>query len=73
LIYLSSLLHVLKDKGKKIWTRIYSYRVCYTFILIFEFTLIYLLYVLFVLKVEDNFGNRKSQPKIAETCYFLYI
>jgi len=51
---------------------IYSYRVCYTFILIFEFTLICLLYVV-VLKVKANFGKRKSQLKIAKTCYFLYI
>jgi len=54
-------------------TYINSYRVCYTFILIFEFTIIYLLYVLFVLKLEGNFGKRKSQPKRVKTCYFLYI
>jgi len=30
-IYSSSLLHFLKDKGKKNWTYIYSYRVCYFF------------------------------------------
>lgn len=35
-------------------------RVCYTFILIIEFTIIYLLYVLFILKVENNFEKRKS-------------
>jgi len=40
--------------------------------LIFEFTLIYLLYVLFVTKVDGNFGKRKSQPKKVERCYFLY-
>jgi len=38
--------------------------------LIFEFTLIYLLYVLFVTKVDGNFGKRKSQPK---RDYFLHI
>jgi len=26
-----------------------------------------------VLKVDDNFGKRKSQPKRARACYFLYI
>jgi len=52
------LLHFLKDKRKKL--AIYIYRVCYTFILIIEFTLIYLLYVLFVLKVGGYFRNRKS-------------
>jgi len=36
------------------------------FVLIFEFTLIYLLFVLFKLKVEGNFGRRKSQPKRAK-------
>jgi len=51
----------------------YSYRVCDTFILIFEFTLMYLLYVLFLLKVEDNFRKRKSQHKRVKICYFLYI
>jgi len=43
------------------------------FILIFEFILVYLLYVLFVLKVEGNFKKRKSQLQRVKTCYFLYI
>jgi len=33
------------------------------FVLIFEFTLIYLLYVLFVLQVEDNLEREKVSPK----------
>jgi len=67
---------------------VYSYRVCYTFLInysrflvtvcdvfvnnllqysfIFEFSLIYLFYVLFLLKVEGNFERSKSQPKRAE-------
>ena len=60
-IYSFGLLHFLKDKGRrKNWTYIYSYRVCYTFILIFKFIFIYLLYVLFVLKIEGNFRKRNS-------------
>ena len=51
----------------------YSYRVCYTFILIFKFPLIYLLDVLFVPKVKGNFGKRKGQLKRAERGCFLYI
>jgi len=65
-------LHFLNNKEKQL-TYIYSYRVCYTFIVIFEFHLIYLLYVLFVLKVDDNFRKRKSQSENARTYYFLYI
>jgi len=45
-----------------------------TLISIFEFNLIYLLYVLFVLKIEGNFGKRKkSIQKKSKTCYFLYF
>jgi len=40
----------------------YSYRVCYIF-LIFKFILIYLLHVLFVLKIENIFGKKKSAQK----------
>jgi len=60
----SSLLHFLKDKWKN-WTYIYSYRVCYTFILIFEFTFIYLLYMLFIcMESWGQFWKReKNQPK----------
>jgi len=47
------------------------YTIC--FVAIFEFILIYLLYVLFILKVEDNFGRRKSMSKRGKICYFLYI
>jgi len=43
------------------------------FLLIFEFTIIYLLYVLFVFKIEDNLKKRKSQSKRAEIDYFIYI
>jgi len=39
-------------------------------LLIFEFTLIYLLYVSFVLKIEDNLKRRKNQTKKG---YFLFI
>ena len=42
-------------------------------LLIFKFILIYLLYVLFVLKIKNNFGEKKSQPKSAETGGFVYI
>jgi len=59
------------DKGKKIG-HIYIHIVfVYIFILIFEFILIYLLYVLFVLKLEINFGKRKN-PKKVKRGYFLY-
>lgn len=47
--------------------------ISYTFILIFEFYNIFLLYALIVLKVESNFEKRKNQSKRAETSYFLYI
>jgi len=30
------------------------------------------LYVLFVLKIEDNVGKRKNWAKRAKTYYFLY-
>ena len=64
------MLHFLKDKGKDIG-HIYSYRVCYTFILTFEFTLISLLYVLFILKVEGNFGKDKTSSK--EVKYIIFF
>jgi len=42
------------------------------FVLIFEFTFIYLLYVLFVLKIEGNFERRKNQSnKSKETIFFI--
>jgi len=44
-----------------------------TFFLIFKFVLIYLLHVLFLLKIDGIFGKRKSQLKGAERDYFLYI
>ena len=43
-----------------------------TFVLIFKFILIYLLHVLFVLKIEV-FLERKIQPKSAERGSFLFI
>ena len=63
-------------KGKKtkhiyIYIYIYSNRVCYI-LLIFKFILIYLLHVLFILKIEGIFGRKKSQPKRAENGCFLY-
>jgi len=77
------LLHFLDDKGKKKRFSfkkndkrkkpdIYSYRVCYLF-LIFKFILIYLLHILFVLKIEGNYKKRKNQPKRAKMNLFLYI
>ena len=48
-------------KGKKqIYT--YSYRVCYIF-LIFKFILIYLLNMLFELKIEGIFEKKNSTQK----------
>ena len=41
--------------------------------LLFEFTLVYLLYVLFVLKVETNFEKRQNQPKIVKRMLFYVI
>jgi len=43
------------------------------FVLVFEFIIFFLLYVLFVLKIQDNFGKRKDQSKRDKICYFLYI
>ena len=59
--------------GTKVTMILYEVLRLYTFILIFKFTFIYLLYVLFVLKVEGNFGKKKSQLKRAKTYYFLYM
>jgi len=67
------LLHFLNDKEKKYQNvYIYSYCVCYIFFIV-KVILIYLLHVLFVLKIEGIFGKRKSQLKRAEKDYFLYI
>jgi len=44
-----------------------------TFFLIFKYILIYLLHLLFILKIEGIFRKRKCQPKTAEGSYFLYI
>jgi len=43
-----------------------------TFILIFKFILIYLLHVLFVLKIKSIFG-KKNPTKSVERGSFLYI
>ena len=58
-MYLSSLSHFLRDKGKK--RHIYSYRICYIF-LIYNI-IIYLLYVLIVFKMEGIFGKKNSAQK----------
>ena len=43
-----------------------------TFVLIFKFILIYLLHVLFVLKIEDTFG-KKFNPKVVKgVVFFIY-
>jgi len=55
------LLHFLNDKGKK--QKIYIHIVYVTFVLIFKFTLIYLLHVLFVLKIEGIFEKKNSAQK----------
>jgi len=47
--------------------------VCYTFILIFKFILIYLLHMLFILKIDEIFRKRKSQPEKTKRGSFLYI
>jgi len=44
---------------------IYIHIVFVTLFLIFKFIFIYLLRLLFVLKIEGIFGKRKSQPKRA--------
>ena len=49
-------------KEKKNQTYIYLYRVCYIFS-IFKFILIYLLHLLFVLKIKGIFEKRKTSPK----------
>jgi len=53
----SSLLHFLNDRGKK-QTYIYIHVMFVTFVLIFKFIFIYLLHVLFVLKIEGIFGKK---------------
>jgi len=55
------LLHFLNDKGKK--SDIYIHIVFVAFILIFKFILIYLLHVLFALKIEGIFGKKNSAQK----------
>jgi len=59
---------MIKEKNKKIYIHI----VFVTFVLIFKFILIYLLHVLFVLKIEGIFG-KKNSSKSAERGNFLYI
>jgi len=60
---------MIQEKKQKIYIHI----VFVTFVLIFKFILIYLLHVLFVLKIEV-FLERKIQPKSAEkVVFFLYI
>jgi len=68
---------MIKEEKKNIYIYIYIYIYIHivldTFFLIFKFILIYLLHVLFVLKIEGIFGKRKSQPKRTERDSFLYI
>ena len=52
---------------------IYINIVFVTFFLICKFILIYLLHVLFVLKIECIFGKRKSSPKkLKGVIFFTY-
>ena len=52
----------------------YIHIVFVTFFLIFKCILIYLLHMLFVLKIENILRNKKSQPKNAESeCFFFFI
>ena len=51
---------MIKEEKKQIY--VYSYRVCYIF-LICKFILIYLLHVLFELKIEAIFGKKNSTQK----------
>jgi len=47
--------------------------VCYTFILIFKFILMYLLHVLFVLKIEGHFWKEKVNSKeMKDVIFFIY-
>jgi len=55
------LLYFLNDKGKKRYTCIHI--VFVTFVLIFKFILIYLLHVLFVLKIKGIFGKKNLTQK----------
>ena len=54
-----------------IYIYIYMHIVFVTIFLIFKFILIYLLHVLFVLKIEGIFENRKSQSKRVESSFFF--
>ena len=47
-------------------SNIYIFISCLLHFLIFKFILIYLLHVLFVLKIEGIFGKRKSQSERAD-------
>jgi len=49
----------------------YIYGVCYN-ILIFKFILIYLLHVLFVLKINDVFEKKNPTQKLKEIVFFIY-
>jgi len=58
---------MINDKGKL------DICVCYTFILIFKFILIYLLHVLFVLKLRAFLERKKVSPKeLKEVVFFIY-
>jgi len=56
------LFHFLNDKERK------KQKI---FVLIFKFILIYLLHVLFVLKIEGIFEEKKSSPKVLKWVVFL--
>jgi len=48
--------------------------VCYIIILIFKFIFIYLLHVLFVLKINGIFGRKKFNLKMMKrVIFFIYI
>jgi len=58
---------MIKEKKSDIY--IYIYIVSVTFFLIFKFILIYLLYVLFVLKIEDIFKKKNLAQKVERSCF----
>jgi len=60
---------MIKEKNRHIYTHI----VFVTFFLIFKFILIYLLHVLFVLKIKGIFEKEKSNPKVLkDVVFFIY-
>ena len=68
------MLHFLTDKKRKKTRHIFIHIMFVTFFLIFKFILIYLLHVLFVLKIEGIVGKRKISPKEMKkgVIFFIY-